>query len=313
MRIKTRLQEIRKTRGFSAADLAGRVGVTRQTIYCIEDGSFVPNTAVSLKLARTLQVTVEELFSTEPAKSQKASLKSLRSLTNAGNRLLLAGCDPALSFVSEALRPSGIEIVTVPCSSRRALAWLKQGKIDAAGAHLVDRSTGEYNLPIIRRLFPPAAIRVVTFAAWEQGLLVRRGNPKTIRSVADLGRRGVTLMNREKGSGSRDLLDAALRDAAIPLQRVNGYDSIASGHLPAAYAVAAGAADCCIAPRSAARCFGLDFLPIATERFDLAFTQASLDLPAAKALLDLLNGSQLRGKLHTLAGYDTAHTGKLQL
>jgi molybdate-binding protein len=239
------------------------------------------------------------------------SIKSPAGLPEDGKRLLLAGCDPALSLLHDGLRTSGIEIVGVPCSSRRALQWLKQGRVHAAGSHLLDRATGDYNLPIIRRLLSNAPIRVVTFAVWEQGLVLPRGNPKGIRSIADLVGNNVTIVNREKGSGSRDLLDAGLRRCGIPFERVGGYNCIVQGHLAAAYAVAAGTAGCCIAPRSAARRFGLNFLPLAVERFDLSLTQASLELPAAKALLDLLNRSSLRNKLQCVAGYDTAHTGEI--
>jgi molybdate-binding protein len=116
-------------------------------------------------------------------------------------------------------------------------------------------------------------------------------------------------MNREKGSGSRDLLDTGLRQFGIEAENVRGYDAIAYSHLAAAFTVASGAADCCIAPRSAARCFGLGFIPLAAERFDLALAQASLNLPATRALLDTLNRSHLQKKLHSIAGYDTSHTG----
>ncbi len=364
MLIRGRLQEIRKARGISAADLARRVGVSRQTIYAIEDGSFVPNTAVSLQLSRALEVTVEEIFSIadeqelEPIQANllaaseaengqlvrlcrvnervqaipvsslpvylpaadgtiesqtcsTVSVKSTVGLPEEGKRLLLAGCDPALSLLNEALRPSEFEVISVLSPSRRALQWLKQGCVHAAGAHLLDRSTGTYNLPIIRRLLPNSSVRVVTFAMWEQGLILRRGNPKSIRSVADLGRKDVRLINREAGSGSKDLLDSALRQLGISSEQVKGYGTIAEGHLAAAYAVASGTADCCIAPRSAANCFGLDFVPLAVERFDISFTQASFELPAAKALLETLNRSRLKKKLQSIAGYDTAHTGEV--
>ena len=364
MQVRTRLQELRRKRGLSAADLARRVGVSRQTIYSIEDGSFVPNTTVSLQLARALDVSVEEMFFieeekvTEPIRAdllrgeqvtegqlvrfcrvrerlvavpvssvpaylppadgtvesrtkQTVAIKPSGELPGEGKRLLLAGCDPALSLLSEALRSSEIEILNVPCSSRCALQWLKEGGVHAAGSHLLDRATGDYNLPIIRRLLPKGSVRVVSFAVWEQGLVLQRGNPKSIRSLADLGRKDLRLMNREKGSGSRDLLDTGLRQFGIKSEAVKGYNSIAEGHLAAAYAVAAGSADCCIAPRSAARCFGLDFVPLAVERFDLSFAHAALELPAAKALLDLLNRSDLRRRLQSIAGYDTAHTGEV--
>jgi putative molybdopterin biosynthesis protein len=362
--VHTRLQEIRKTRGVSAADLARRVGISRQTIYAIEDGSFVPNTAVSLQLSRVLDVSVEEIFSIgeeraaevfsagllpgyqvnegqlvrvcrvkehvvtvpmsllpaylppvdgiiESRARSRVSIKSPVGLHDAGKRLLIAGCDPALSLLHDALHTSGIEIISVPCSSRRALQWLKQGRLHAAGSHLLDPTTGDYNVPIIRRLLPEASVRVVTFAVWEQGLVVAHDNPKGIRSIADLTRKHVTFVNREIGSGSRDLLDTGLRQSGILSKRIRGYNVIAQGHLAAAYQVAAGSADCCIAPRSASRCFGLDFVPLAVERFDLSFSRASLELPAAKALLDLLNRSTLRKKLQLIAGYDTSHTGEV--
>jgi molybdate-binding protein/DNA-binding XRE family transcriptional regulator len=364
MMVRNALQEIRKRQGISAADLACRVGVSRQTIYAIEDGTFVPNTTISLQLSRALKVTVEEIFSisndeasepvtadllsavpvnegqpvrlcrvkerlvavpatfppaylppadgiVESRKKPGVRVKSPFELPEEGKTLLLAGCDPALSMLHEALHSSGIEIVSVPAASRLALEWLKQGRVHAAGSHLLDRATGNYNLPIIRRLLPKTSLRVITFAVWEQGLVVRRGNPKGIRSVADLAGNRLTIVNREKGAGSRDLLDASLRVLGIPFKQVNGYNSIAQGHLAAAYAVAGGDVDCCIAPRSAARCFGLDFIPLAVERFDLSFTQASLGSPAARAVLDLLQRSHFKRKLESIAGYDTAHTGEV--
>ncbi len=230
---------------------------------------------------------------------------------NDGRRLLLAGCDPALSFLSEQLHGSGLDVIAVPCSSRRALQWLKQGRVHAAGTHLLDRGTGEYNLPFIRKLLPPDSVRVATFAVWEQGLVVARGNPKGIRSAGDLAKRGVRLINREKGSGSRNLLEEELRKAGVDGNSILGYGNIAEGHLAAARAVSEGNADCCVAPRSAARAFGLDFLALAEERFDLCFAKDALDLPACKAVLNELQRAQLRNRLRTVAGYDTAHTGEV--
>lgn len=366
MQIHTRLHDVRNARGISAAELAKAVEVSRQTIYAIEDGSFVPNTAVALRLARVLDVSVEELFALDrPGESEeltaellietsgeieagqlvrlcavdkrlvaipvpglpvylpaadgtvrgksgsRVSVQPAADLPAHGKRLLLAGCDPAISLLSDALQPSGIEIVGVPCSSRRALEYLKQGRVHTAGSHLRDTATGDYNLPLIQNLFPTGSMRVVTFAMWEQGLVLRRGNPKNIRSIADLAGRRVVLINREKGSGSRDVLDKALRKVGIAAKAIAGYENRADGHLSAAYAVASGKADCCVATRSAARRFGLEFIPLTVERFDLTFSKDSVELPAAKAILDLLNRASLKRKLAMLAGYDTAHTGEV--
>jgi putative molybdopterin biosynthesis protein len=117
------------------------------------------------------------------------------------NSLVVAGCDPALSLLSAELKSGGTEVINVPCSSQEALNWLKKGLVHVAGSHLRDQATGEYNLPLVTSLFGKKKIRVVTFAEWEQGLVVRRGNPKRIRSVADLGGERITMVNREKGVG----------------------------------------------------------------------------------------------------------------
>jgi molybdate-binding protein len=106
-------------------------------------------------------------------------------------------------------------------------------------------------------------------------------------------------------------LDRQLREAGIPANRVNGYDRLAYGHLPAALAVSQGEADCCIATRSAARAFGLSFVPLATERYDLVLRRQDARLPAMEILLDVLNRADIRRKLEHLAGYDTRHTGEV--
>lgn len=363
MQITTKLAEVRKAHGFSAAELAKCVQVSRQTIYGIEGGTFVPNTAVALRLARVLRVSVEDLFSEEdpacspPAKADlletgggrklhagepitlwrihdrllaarapefpaflpdadgivRAALGTQITVDSAaersGDRFVIAGCDPALSLLSRALSGSGIELLLLPAASRRALAWLKSGRVHAAGSHLLDRASGNYNLPFIRRIFPDKGTCLVTFARWEQGLVVAPGNPKSIRGVEDLTGKGIVLMNREKGSGSRDLLDANLQKHRIPVSKIAGYTTAAPGHLAAAYAVAAGNADCCIANRAAARRFGLDFIPLAFERFDLTLPKDLAGTSAARALLDVLNSGHLKRELEGIAGYDASQTG----
>lgn len=353
MNTSTNLNQIRERRGISAAALAKLANVTRQTIYAIEGGDYVPNTTVALQLAKILEVRVEELFSLEaepaavpkpvavdfitPARSGQAvqlcrvgnrmvgvsSAPQTMMLSPADGivvdharaqmfggeaddqkRLLIAGCDPGISLLSQHL-----DVLVAPSTSHQALEWLKQGKVHVAGTHLRDSTTGDYNLPFVKQLFPHGAVKVVTFAIWEQGLVMRTGEP--IKCVEDLTRKGVRFLNREKGAGSREVLDQHLNAAGIPAGRIQGYDRIASGHLPAAQAVSEGNADCCIATRSAARAFGLEFIPLATERYDLVIRRQYAKLPAMETLFDALNRSAMRRKLELLAGYDTAHTGEV--
>jgi putative molybdopterin biosynthesis protein len=209
MQIRNELRRLRERRGFAAADLARAAGVARQTIYAIEAGSFVPNTAVALKLARALDEKVEDLFRLEteadpaPATVRAEVLGAVRlgagqpvQLCRVGKRviaapvtpypvylpaadgmadadcvrlcdppewrrrILVAGCDPGISLLAQELQQAAqVEVVAAPSSSRQALEWLKQGKVHVAGSHLRDAVSGEYNVPLVRRLFPRGGFR----------------------------------------------------------------------------------------------------------------------------------------------------------
>jgi molybdate-binding protein len=227
-------------------------------------------------------------------------------------RLVLAGCDPATNLLARLVeRSTGIEVVPAAASSKLALEWLAQGKVHIAGSHLEDPATGEFNLPYLRRQFPGDAFTVVTFARWEEGFVTAPGNPLAIRAAGDLARAEVRFMNRESGSGSRGLLDQLLKKAGIAAKQVSGYQRVAYGHLAAAYAVASGEADCCLATRSAAQTFGLEFVPLHSERYDFVMPQRALTSPSVQAFLDVLQRASLRRQLETLAGYDTSVTGQV--
>ena len=231
---------------------------------------------------------------------------------NSGKRIVVGGCDPATSILAAQLDRLGFEVIAAPCSSQRALEWLKAGMIHIAGSHLHDAQTNEDNLSFVKKLFKKDDVRVVSYVTWEQGLVVQRGNPKGIRGIGNLTRRGVRLMNRDEGSGARQLLDRGLESAGISARHVLGYDAIARGHLAAARTVSTAEADCCIATRSAARHFDLDFIPLISERYDFVISQQYWDLPAVRAVLDVLTRSQFRHRLEAITSYDTAHSGELR-
>ena len=367
-RVENRLASVRKSRGVGAAELAERVGVSRQTIYAIEAGTYVPNTEVALKLARELEVGVDALFALQsglraaseslpvellsgraamkgqpvricqigprwvgvpvsatpyfmpeadgiidrPGLHSRASLIVFGRVDAAQKRLVLAGCDPATGMLSRMVEStSGVEVVSAAASSKLALTWLSEDKVHIAGSHLEDPKSGEFNLPYLRNQFPNDDFSVITFARWEEGLITSAGNPKAIGKIEDLARRNVTFVNREPGSGSRALIDKLLEKAGIEASKVRGYARIAWGHLAAAHCVLTGEADVCLATRSAAQVFGLDFIALHSERYDLVMRRKTAELPAVQAFLDVLQRAALRRKLEVLAGYDTAHTGSV--
>ncbi len=220
----------------------------------------------------------------------------------------LLGCDPAAALLEPGLRRYGVRLVWAEEGSSQALVGLSRGEAHVAGCHLKDEATGIYNIPWVRRLVP-FACTLVTFAAWQQGLIVARENPKGIGGVGDLVDPSVTIVNREPGSGSRSLLDRLLREQGIPSSALAGYDQQAEGHLSVARAVATRLADAGVGVQAAASALGLGFVPLEEERYDLVIPNHLLDDPGVQALLDLLRRPGLRRRVEALGGYDVASMG----
>jgi molybdate-binding protein len=166
-------------------------------------------------------------------------------------------------------------------------------------------------LPFLKRALKGSGYEVVTFATWEEGFLVRPGNPKSIRAAADLAEAAVTLANREEGAGARILLDQRLRAAGIDPAHVRGYDRIVSSHFEVARAVAEHQTDVGVGIRSAAQLFGLDFVPLQAARYDLVVPKAYLKShPTLAHLFETLVSRPFRNEIEALGGYDTTETGK---
>jgi molybdate-binding protein/DNA-binding XRE family transcriptional regulator len=217
--------------------------------------------------------------------------------------VVLAGCDPAVSVLARHLERSGTGLVPVRSNSSEALQLLRRRQVHVAGTHLPNQAR-------VKRMFAARSVAVMVFGTWEEGLVVAARNPLGISSVADLSKRGVRLANRESGSASRMLLDAELKRAGIHGARITGYDQAFSGHLPAAYQVKAGQADCCLATRSAALALGLEFHPLVSRRYDLVMRAEHLGLAVVERMLNVLTSARFRRELEAVAGYDTRETGR---
>jgi putative molybdopterin biosynthesis protein len=184
--------------------------------------------------------------------------------------------------------------------------------VGLAGSHLLDEESGEYNLPVLRRLFVGFPLCLVTLAEREQGLILPRGNPRRIGGYADLVRPGVRFVNRQPGSGTRSLLDHSLRRLAVNSAEIQGYERVVSTHLAVAAAVAEGSADAGLGIQAAARAFDLDFLLLARERYDLVLAAADRDCSPVAELLAVLGSPRFRAVVGQIGGYDTARTGEEQ-
>lgn len=248
--------------------------------------------------------------------ARRAHGASPHSATDAApTHLRFAGShDLSLELLASHLRaaPDGLTVQLDMRGSLGGLFALASGTCDLAGCHLLDAESGEYNLPFVRRVLPDEPVALVTLAEREQGLLVAPDNPLALQGVADLARPGVRFVNRPRGSGTRVLLDRLLAVSGVPAARVDGYAREEPTHLAVAAAVAGGLADAGLGIRAAARAAGLGFVPLARERYELAYRAEAAHLPGIERLLATLQGAAFRAAVTALGGYDTRDTGQLR-
>src|SRR5262245_13926099 len=244
----------------------------------------------------------------------KARVRLSRDREAIEREISVAGCDPAIFLAGEHMRrqKNQTSVIGWTMGSMAALRALQQGEVHVAGLHLFDPQSGESNLPFLKRVLKGTAYDVVTFATWEEGFLVRPGNPKAIRTVGNLAEANVTLINREEGSGARLLLDQRLRAASLDPPQVRGYDKVVPSHFEVARTIAGNHADVGIGIRSAAQLFNLDFVPLQSARYDLVVPKSYLRThPTIANLFDAITSGPFRTEIEALGGYDTRETGKL--
>jgi putative molybdopterin biosynthesis protein len=204
-----------------------------------------------------------------------------------------------------------IQLVSANAGSMGGLSALAAGSCLFAGCHLFDPESGDFNFPFLAKHLPDLPVAVVNLAVRHQGLIVAPGNPKNIRAAADLARPEVLFINRQKGAGTRILLDHALSVAGIEPGQVRGYQREEYTHMAVAVNVLTGAADCGLGIRSAAKALSLDFAPLALERYDLIIPTAFLEDPKIKALLALVRDPAFQAKIRALGGYETDLSGQV--
>jgi putative molybdopterin biosynthesis protein len=242
-----------------------------------------------------------------------AKVSLLRNREDLRDTLLCVGCAPALGILASraSARTPGQSILWLERSSSTALEMLRRGHAHVAGAHLFDEDSGEYNVPFVQRMLPGCSMLVINLVRWEAGLLLPPGNPRQLRGVEDLARQDITIVCRDAGSGAQKLLERMLGRAGIPVKAVKTSGPVAAGHMDVARHVAMGVADAGVSIRSVALACGLDFLPLAEERFDLIVTKELSDDPRVVRLLDTLSSRPFRREIETLGGYGVRESGHL--
>ncbi|AVH73289.1 substrate-binding domain-containing protein [Nostoc sp. 'Lobaria pulmonaria (5183) cyanobiont'] len=229
------------------------------------------------------------------------------------NTVVIAGCAPVISLwarATERWHPQ-LRVQYNFANSMAALHSLCRGEAHIAGMHLYDPETGEYNTPFVRDVLAGREAVLITLGVWEEGLLLKSGNPMGIRTVTDLVAGEVTIVNREIGSGSRMLLEQTLQKEQIPFDAVQGFDNILKSHQDVAQAVVRGVADAGMSTGSVATAFGLGFIPLNQSRYDLVILKEYLEEAPVQQLLSTLGHRMVHSQFEILGGYDISKIGEV--
>jgi putative molybdopterin biosynthesis protein len=243
---------------------------------------------------------------------EDVEIELLRSLTQIERTIVAIGShDMILDLAASQLRARdpNVTLASGNVGSMGGLIALRDGLCHLAGSHLLHSETGAYTLPYVDRLLAGHEIAVVRLVHREQGLLVTPGNPLDLSGVADLARPRLRYVNRQRGAGTRVLLDYELAGAGIDPDAIAGYGREEPTHLAVAAAIASGRADCGMGVLAAARAFDLDFVPVTSEPYDLVLELESLDHPVLAPFWELLSSEEFRSAVEDLGGYDTAEMG----
>ncbi|MCR4434979.1 MAG: helix-turn-helix transcriptional regulator [Clostridiales bacterium] len=227
---------------------------------------------------------------------------------------VICGQDIMLDILSGYLQmhPDGVQALRLYVGSYNGLYNLYQGNVQMAASHLWDGDSGQYNTPFVRRLLPGVPAVIIHLACRMQGFYVPKGNPKDIKGWEDLKRNDITMINREKGSGTRVLLDEHLRKLGILPKNIKGYERESTSHLAIASTVARGGADVGMGnEKSALQVKGIDFIPLQVERYELVMRKEDIEKPPFQAVIEILRSREFRMEMEGIGGYDLKETGKI--
>lgn len=298
---KSGMRELMNTK-----EVAEHLGINEKKVYYLAKGGKLPCTRVTGKWLFPKKL-IDEWIEANSRESIGQKKKEDRDV------LLGAGSDdPSLGILRDlyASRERAISLFMATIGSSGGLTAIRDGVADFAFSHLLDPTTGDYNLPFITKIIPSGVVVVPLFHR-ELGLLLKAGNPLGLRTLSDLTRSSVRLINRQPGSGTRHYIDQEFSKLGIDSKRINGYDDFVSTHFDVGLRILRGEADVGIATGSAARLLGVDFIPLTRERFDIVIAKGRFFSPGINALLETIGSREFRNRIDAMGGYDTSDSGRI--
>lgn len=245
---------------------------------------------------------------------ETVEVELLRCRDDIENTIVIIGShDVTLDILANELKKfyPELNLSSAHVGSMGGIMALKRREAHMAGMHLLDENTGEYNISYIKKYLSDRDIVLVNLVYRRQGIMVKKGNPKGIKGIEDLKRDDILFINRQRGAGTRLLLDLKLKQLGIKPEEINGYDREEYTHMAVAAAVAGGSADAGLGILAAANALNLDFIPISPERYDLAIPKEYFELDSIQKMLRVIETPEFKEKVESLGGYDTSETGTI--
>jgi len=244
------------------------------------------------------------------------SAELLRSLPAIRKTIVIVGShDNSLDVLADQLKAGHSELTlsSSHVGSMGGLMAIKRGVCHLAGTHLLDAADGSYNISYLKKYLPDTPVRLVHLVQRDQGLIVKKGNPKHIGGIEDLSRKDISFINRQIGSGTRILLDYKLNQLNVKAAAINGYQNEEFTHMAVAVSVLSGAADAGLGIYAAAKALDLELIPVVTEQYDLVIPREFFETDAVQILLKIINSRDFKQRVEALGGYNTKNTGSVIL
>ena len=244
----------------------------------------------------------------------EVSVRLLSPVDKLKNTLVVIGShDPLLDELGDMLHVANSQVYmsSSHVGSMGGIMAIRRGEAHAAGCHLLDTATGQYNLSFIKKYFSRGGVKMVRCVGRQQGLMVAKGNPLKLEKFSDIAKEGVRYVNRQKGSGTRILTDYLCRQEQLDTAAIYGYDREELTHTSVAAQIVSGSADAGMGIYSAASLYDLDFIPICIEEYDLLIPDHAWDSPMVQQLIATLKSDAFREKLLALGGYTVEAPGEI--
>jgi putative molybdopterin biosynthesis protein len=299
----------------TAEDVARQLRIQKYTVYELIKRGELPSSRVG-KQVRISQADINRYLKagkTGPVPVGESPETEVPAWTPPVAPVIISGQDGCLDLLLNRIAETGNVVLRSYTGCYNSLIAFYQGRVTIAAAHLWDAETDTYNYPFVRRLLPGLPVGALRLAGRMQGFYVARGNPLRIRDWADLNRRELAMINRERGCGTRILLDQKLNRYGINGAAIRGYDRETVSHLACAGVVAKGGAGLgCGCERAAIGIPGIEFIPLQLEWYDIIFRLADRESPAIQAVLSYVTGREFKQDLELLGCYDLSQTGRYE-